>query len=192
MVNERSLVNHEAAGARVAAVSLSRRHEFSKQVSGEITLVEGHGVVGDCHAGVTVQHLSRIRRDPSQPNLRQVHLIAAELLDELAAVGHRVEAGQLGENILTRGVDLLGLSTGTCLRFFGGAVVEVMGLRNPCRQIDGFQAGLLRRVLGRDEHGEVVRRAGVMGVVRRGNVVRVGETFEVEAPAGDFRPLSPV
>jgi len=176
----------------VAAVNRDREHRFSKPSADEITLVAGYGVDGDAHAGVTVQHLSRIRKDPTQPNLRQVHLIHAELHDELRAQGFTVGAGQMGENITTRGVDLLGLPRGTRLRLGTTAVVEVTGLRNPCNQLNTFSDGLLGAVLGRDEHGEVVRRAGIMGVVVHSGQVRPGDTIVVDRPAGPHVPLEPV
>ena len=157
-----------AGTARVEAVSRSGRHTFSKPGTTVIVLLEGLGVEGDAHAGVTVKHRSRVRRDPTQPNLRQVHLVHGELHDELRAAGFDVGPGDLGENVTTRGVDLLGLPAGTLLRLgAGGAVVEVTGLRNPCVQLDGFADGLMRAVLDRDADGGLVRKAGVMGVVPR-------------------------
>jgi hypothetical protein len=145
-------------GGRVAAVSRSAGYTFSKPNEAEIVLLEGLGVADDAHAGTTVKHRSRMARDPTQPNLRQVHLIHAELHDELRAAGFDVGAGQMGENVTTRGVDLLGLPTGTRLRLGdGGAVVEVTGLRNPCVQLDRFRPGLMRAVLDRDAAGELVR-----------------------------------
>lgn len=176
----------------VLAVASDGDHLFSKCHVDVIRLVEGQGVAGDAHAGVTVQHRSRVARDPTQPNLRQVHLIHQELLDELEADGFTVPAGGLGENITTCGVDLLGLSTGTVLRLGATATVRVTGLRNPCRQIDGYQPGLLGRVVDRDASGAIVRRAGVMGVVLRGGLVRPGDPITVAAPAGPHRPLAPV
>lgn len=173
-------------------MSRDDEHRFSKAVVDEVVLVEGLGVEGDAHAGTTVQHRSRVARDPSQPNLRQVHLIQGELLDELAAAGHDVPPGGLGENVLTRGVDLLGLPTGTLLHLGADAVVEVTGLRNPCAQIEGFDEGLLRLVVGCDDDGGVVRRAGVMAVVRHGGAVRAGDALRVELPTGEQRPLAPV
>ncbi|MFI7589174.1 MOSC domain-containing protein [Spongisporangium articulatum] len=177
--------------AQVLAVHSSPVHEFSKDPQAEIVLVEGWGVEGDTHAGITVQHRSRVARDPSQPNLRQVHLIHAELHDRLRATGHDVRPGQLGENVTTRGVDLLGLPTGTLLHLGETAVVEVTGLRNPCRQIEGFQAGLLAEVL-HDEEGRVARTAGVMGVVRAGGHVRPGDPLTVVRPDAPHAPLAPV
>jgi hypothetical protein len=182
-----------APGApRVASVAASTEHSFSKQGRPMIRLVAGLGVEGDAHQGETVQHLSRVRRDPTQPNLRQVHLIAGELFEEVHGAGHRVLPGDLGENVTTTGLDLLGLPTGTLLLLGDVAEVEVTGLRNPCRQIDDFQSGLLRQVLGRADDGSVVRRAGIMGVVRRGGEVRPGDPVTVVLPDGPHRPLEPV
>ncbi|MFJ9707010.1 MOSC domain-containing protein [Streptomyces sp. NPDC101234] len=176
----------------VAAVSRNDVYSFTKPNRESITLLAGLGVEGDVHAGVTVKHRSRVAQDPSQPNLRQVHLIHEELFEEVRGAGFRVGAGELGENITTRGVDLLGLPTGTLLHIGEDAVVEVTGLRNPCLQIDGFQQGLLKQVVGRDECGQVVRRAGVMSVVKVGGVVRPGDVVRVELPVGEHRPLERV
>jgi len=139
-----------------------------------------------------VQHLSRIRRDPTQPNLRQVHLIHAELHDELSGRGFTVAAGQMGENVTTRGLDLLALPTGTRLRLGDEAVVEVTGLRNPCTQLDGIQPGLMEATLERDEDGELRRKAGIMGVVVTGGEVRPGDDIAVELPPEPHQPLEPV
>ena len=176
----------------MVAVNRDGDHRFSKPVVDEITLVEGWGIDGDAHAGTTVQHRSRVARDPSQPNLRQVHLLHAELFDEVAAAGYSVDPGQMGENVTTRGIDLLGLATGTELHLGDEAVVRVTGLRNPCRQIDDFEPGLLKAVLGRSEDGVVERKGGVMGVVVRGGVVRASDPVRVVAPAGEPQPLQPV
>lgn len=176
----------------VVAVHSSAAHGFSKFAEDAIELVAGLGVRGDAHAGHTVQHRSRVKRDPDAPNLRQVHLIHAELFHELMAADHAVWPGDLGENITTRGVDLLSLPTGARLRIGSGAVVEVTGLRNPCSQIDKFQRGLMAAVLGRDERGELVRKTGVMGVVIAGGEVRAGDTVEVVLPALPYAPLEPV
>lgn len=178
--------------ARVVAVSRDDEHRFSKPVVEEITLVAGWGVEGDAHAGTTVQHRSRVARDPSQPNLRQVHLLHAEVFDEVAAAGHVVVPGDMGENVTTRGVDLLGLPTGALLHLGDEACVRVTGLRNPCQQINDFDPGLLRAVLGRAEDGTVERKGGVMGVVVTGGVVRAGDAVRVELPAGEPQPLVPV
>jgi MOSC domain-containing protein YiiM len=177
---------------RITAVSLSAGHNFSKPVQDSIRLVAGLGVEGDAHQGETVKHRSRVKVNPSLPNLRQVHLIHAELHDELATAGFTVSAGQLGENVTTRGVDLLGLPVGTRLRLGETALVELTGLRNPCVQIDNFQQGLRAAVLSRDADGGLVRKAGVMGVVLSGGVVRPGDPISIELPAEPHRPLEPV
>jgi MOSC domain-containing protein YiiM len=176
----------------VVAVARDDAHRFSKRTVDEIRLLAGLGVEGDAHAGVTVQHRSRVARDPSQPNLRQVHLIHRELLDEVDEAGFTVPAGAMGENVTTEGVDLLALPAGTLLRIGDDAVVELTGLRNPCLQIDGYEPGLLKRMVGRDADGNIVRRAGVMSVVREGGVVRPGDAIEVRLPAGEHAPLQPV
>lgn len=176
----------------VVAVHRSSSHSFSKFAEDTVTLVPGLGVRGDAHSGATVQHRSRVARDASQPNLRQVHLLHAELFDELLAAGFAVWPGDMGENITTRGVDLLGLATGTRLHLGQGAVVEVTGLRNPCSQIDKFQRGLMAAVLDRDGQGRVVRKTGVMAVVLAGGEVQAGDAIRVEPPPGAPRPLEPV
>ena len=176
----------------VAAVSSSAGHRFSKTPKDVVELVRGLGVAGDSHAGVTVQHLSRVARDPSQPNLRQVHLIHAELFDELSAGGHHVEPGALGENISTRGLDLLALPRGTVLGLGPQARIEVTGLRNPCAQIDAFEKGLLKAVLRRADDGSVVRLAGIMSVVLAGGTVRPGDAVTVTFPVEPWQPLEPV
>ena len=152
----------------------------------------GLGVEGDAHQGATVKHRSRVARDPTQPNLRQVHLIHAELHEELRAAGFTVSAGQMGENVTTRGVDLLGLPAGARLHLGDAAVVEVTGLRNPCAQLDRIQPGLMAATLDRDEHGNLVRKAGIMGVVVAGGEVRPGDPIRVELPPQPHRPLAPV
>ena len=176
----------------VAAVSAAPAHEFSKERRGSIRLLAGLGVEGDAHLGETVQHRSRVRRDPGAPNLRQVHLLHEELHDELRAAGFEVGAGDLGENVTTRGLDLLGLPTGARLALGADALVEVTGLRNPCLQLDGFSPGLLEAVLDRDAEGRLVRKAGVMAVVLRGGEVRPGDGIRVELPAAPHRRLEPV
>lgn len=176
----------------VVAVSRSGEHTFSKPNEASIVLVAGLGVEGDAHAGTTVKHRSRVARDPDQPNLRQVHLLHGELHDELHAAGFDVRPGEMGENITTRGLDLLGLPARTRLRMGANAVVEVTGLRNPCAQLDGLRPGLMAATLGRDERGELVRKAGVMGIVVAGGVVRPGDGIEVALPAGERRALGVV
>ena len=166
----------------VAAVSLSPVHGFSKPAAGVIRLLAGLGVEGDAHCGATVKHRSRVAVDPTQPNLRQVHLIHGELFEELAAKGFSVHPGAMGENVTTRGLDLLPLPRGTLLRLGPTAVVEVTGLRNPCKQIDDFQGGLLGAVLDRDAAGGLVRKAGIMGIVLNGGEVRPGDAIAVTLP----------
>ncbi|WP_326701847.1 MOSC domain-containing protein [Streptomyces sp. NBC_01754] len=176
----------------VTAVSRSDVYSFTKPNREGVRLLAGVGVEGDVHAGVTVKHRSRVARDPAQPNLRQVHLIHQELFTELRAAGFEVAPGELGENVTTSGVDLLALPVGTLLHLGGEAVVEVTGLRNPCAQIDDFQKGLLKQVVGRNADGSVVRRAGVMGIVVSGGVVRPGDPVEAELPEGPHRALDAV
>ncbi|WP_298558899.1 MOSC domain-containing protein [Streptomyces luteogriseus] len=178
--------------AHVTAVSSNGEYSFTKPNRDSITLLAGLGVEGDVHAGVTVKHRSRVAQDPTQPNLRQVHLIHEELFAEVGEDGFKVAPGELGENITTRGIDLLALPTGTLLRIGDGALLEVTGLRNPCLQIDLFQDGLLKQVVGRDEAGNIVRKAGIMSVVREGGVVRPGDTIVVELPSEPHRPLERV
>ncbi len=176
----------------VEAVHSSPAHTFSKPARSSIRLLAGLGVEGDAHAGEKVKHRSRVARNPAQPNLRQVHLIHGELHDELRAKGFAVAPGDMGENVTTRGIDLLALPTGTRLRLGAEAVVEITGLRNPCAQLDGFQDGLMSAVLDRDPGGALVRKAGVMAVVTAGGEVRAGDAIEVELPAGERRPLEVV
>lgn len=174
------------------AVGRSATHEMSKPVCPSVRLEAGLGVAGDAHRGVKVKHRSRVARDPDQPNLRQVHLIHAELFDELAAGGFAIGPGQMGENVTTRGVDLLALPVGTRLRLGPDAVVELTGLRNPCAQLDGIAKGLLAATLSRDAAGRLVRKAGVMSVVIAGGEVRAGDPIAVELPAAPHRGLEPV
>ena len=178
--------------ARVVAVARDDQHRFSKPLRPSITLIAGLGVEGDAHAGTTVQHLSRKRRDPDAPNLRQVHLVHSELHAELAEQGFAVAAGDLGENVTTAGVPLLDLPAGTRLHLGAEAVVEITGLRNPCIQIDGLGAGPMKAVLGRDADGNVVRKSGVMAVVVTGGEVLPEDAVRVELPAGEHRALQPV
>jgi len=177
---------------KVAAVSRSATHTLTKGNQIAIQLLEGLGVEDDAHAGTTVKHRSRVARDPLQPNLRQVHLIHAELHEELRGSGFTVSAGQMGENITTEGIDLLGLPTGTQLRLGNEAIVEITGLRNPCAQLDQIQPGLMAAVLGRDEQGNLIRKAGVMAVVIAGGPVRPGDAVTIELPPAPHRPLEPV
>lgn len=178
--------------ATVISVSAAMGHRFSKPVQDSIRLLAGLGVEGDAHCGESVKHRSRVAVDPLQPNLRQVHLIHAELLDELNAAGFDVAPGQMGENVLTRGLDLLGLPVGARLRLGQQALVEITGLRNPCAQIEAFRPGLLAAVLGRDAEGRIIRKAGIMGVVLDGGVVASGDAIAVTLPALPHRALERV
>jgi MOSC domain-containing protein YiiM len=170
------------ADAAVLAVSKSSQHEFSKTPCASIFLAEGLGVENDCHAGVTVQHLSRVKVDPTQPNLRQVHLIHGELLEELSLDGYHIAAGDLGENITTRGIDLLALPKGCVLKIGDHAIVEITGLRNPCQQIEAHKTGLLSKVLVKAGDGTLIRKTGVMGVVRASGHVRPDDRVQIELP----------
>jgi MOSC domain-containing protein YiiM len=176
----------------VTAVSRSATHTMSKPNQESIQLMTGLGVASDAHQGETVKHRSRVARDPTVPNLRQVHLIHAELHDELREAGFAVSPGQMGENITTRGVDLLGLPVGTRLVLGNTATVEVTGLRNPCAQLDGIAPGLMAATLDRDVAGNLVRKAGVMGVVLNGGEVRPGDAITVELPPAPHQSLEPV
>ncbi|MGZ5933779.1 MAG: MOSC domain-containing protein [Rhizomicrobium sp.] len=177
---------------KVIAVASDRSHNFSKPRRTSIRLIKGLGVEGDAHLGEKVQHLSRVRRDPESPNLRQVHLIHAELHDELHKKGFRVEAGQMGENITTRGIDLLGLPVNARLHIGPDAIVEVKGLRNPCAQLDGLQQGLMAATLDKDAAGNLIRKAGIMGIVIAGGEVKPGDAIRVELPDGLHLKLEPV
>ena len=178
---------------RIVSVAQSRSHKFAKQVCASIRLIEGIGVEGDAHSGRTVQHLSRLAKTPDAPNLRQVHLIHEELFAELAAAGFEVSAGALGENVLTRGIDLLALGQGTRLRLGEDALIEIAGLRNPCRQIDeNIGHGAMAATLGKAADGSLIRKAGVMAIVLQGGEVRPGDTIGVELLPDEYRPLEPV
>lgn len=176
----------------VVAVSRDDKHRFSKPTVPSIRLLAGHGVEGDSHAGATTQHRYLIRNDPSRPNLTQVHLVRAELFDELGAAGFEVTAGQLGENITTAGVDLLALPFGTRLHLGADAIVEVTGMRDPCSMIDKFQPGLKKVLKSTDAHGRIVRKAGIMGIVLASGTVAAGDELRVELPAGEHQPLGVV
>ena len=178
--------------AHVIAVASDTVHRFSKAVQHEITLIAGLGVAGDAHAGVTIKHRSRVARDPAAPNLRQVHLIHAELFEELAAQGFAITPGMIGENVTTRGIDPLALGQGTRLQLGSNALIEITGLRNPCRQLDRLAPGLMQAVLGRTAGGELIRKAGIMATVIAGGTVRGGDTIALVTKPARFIPLSPV
>jgi hypothetical protein len=178
--------------AVVVAVARSGTHSFSKQPCDAIRLAAGLGVEGDSHMGSTVKHQSRVRRDPTMPNLRQVHLIHAELVEELRGQGFAISPGDIGENVTTRGIDLLALTAGSRLRLGQAAVIEITGLRNPCVQLDRFMPGLMAATLNRDVDGTVTRKAGVMAIVVNGGEVRSGDDIEVDLPPHPHHPLAPV
>lgn len=181
----------QAVEGRVVSVARDDAHRFSKAPAGSITLLAGLGVEGDAHCGVTVRHRSRVARDPTQPNLRQVHFVHAELFEELTAKGFTVAPGEIGENITTAGIDLLALPTGAVIRI-GAAAVEITGLRNPCQQLNDHKDGLTHAVLDRDEAGNLVRKAGIMGIVKAGGTVKPGDAIRVELPPLPHRPLEKV
>jgi MOSC domain-containing protein YiiM len=183
---------HEQPSGVVVGVHRSGDYTFSKPSVSSILLIAGIGVEGDVHAGASVKHRSRVRANPDQPNLRQVHLMHAELFGELSAIGYQVRPGDLGENITTEGIDLLRLPAGTVLRLGEDALVAVTGLRNPCKQIDGFATGLLENVLSRGPSGEVIRKAGVMGVVVRSGNVSTGDPIRIAVPPEPHNILEPV
>jgi MOSC domain-containing protein YiiM len=177
---------------RVISVARDGAHRFSKDVVEAITILEGLGVEGDAHAGTTVKHRSRVKADPTQSNLRQVHLIHAELFDEVAAKGFTVAPADLGENITTQGIDLLALPRGSVLAVGESVRLEVTGLRNPCAQIEAFQPGLLGAVLDKAPDGTLIRKSGIMTIVLAGGIVQAGDTIRVELPAPPFLPLERV
>ncbi len=176
----------------VISVNKSSSHTFSKIPVGEITLVKGEGVDGDAHCGMTVKHRSRVKADPSQPNLRQVHFIHTELIDELNEKGFKVDPGSMGENVTTKDIDLLVLPKGSLLKIGEQAVVEVTGLRNPCYQLDNFQKGLMSAVLDRDDAGNLVRKAGIMSIVRKGGLISTGDEIQIVYPTGPHHKLEVV
>ncbi len=177
--------------AAVLAVHLSARHSFSKRNVNRIRVMEGLGVEGDAHCGATVQHRSRVRTDPSQPNLRQIHLIHGELFDDLASAGYVVTPGQLGENVTTHGIDLLALPVGTRLHI-ASATITVTGLRNPCQQINDFRPGLLKHVVRTDANGTITRLAGVMGTIARSGLITPGDRIDIQLPPPPHLPLTRV
>ena len=176
----------------VVAVCRCQEHQFSKQPQQQIQLLEGLGVEGDAHHGVTVKHRSRVAADPTQPNLRQVLLIHSELLDELRSKGFVVNPGEIGENITTQGIDLLALPTKTRLHLGANAVVEITGLRNPCVQLDNFQLGLMSALLDRSPNGDLIRKAGIMGIVLTGGEICPGDAVRVEFPPEPHKALEKV
>ena len=176
----------------IIAVSRDGEHGFSKENQAVIELIAGLGIRDDAHAGLLVQHRVRVRENPNRPNLRQVHLIHSELFEELAAAGYDVYPGAIGENITTRGLDLLKLPAGTKLHLGPAAVVEVTGLRNPCRQVDAFRPGLMQALLFKHSDGSLGRKSGIMGIVLTGGEVRPGDSIRAELPQEPHQPLKPV
>ena len=178
--------------ATIISLASDGQHRFSKTPARKLTLLAGLGTEGDAHAGRTVQHLSRVKQNPDQPNLRQIHLIHAELFGELAEQGFAIAPGQMGENITTRGIDLLGLSAGTRLRLGEAALIEITGLRNPCHQLNGLAPGLMAATLDRDADGNLIRKAGVMAVVVTGGEVLVGDEIELASLPSEYQALGVV
>ena len=178
--------------AQVTAVSRSSSHSFSKPICASIHLIEGLGVEGDAHSGKTVKHRSRVALDPSQPNLRQVHLIHSELHDELIEQGFNVAPGVMGENITTKGIDLLGLPRDSLLRIGDEAVIQITGLRNPCKQLDDYQKGLLSAVLDKTPEGELIRKSGVMAIVISGGTIKPDDSIKIQFPEEPYNKLERV
>lgn len=178
--------------ASVVGVSLGSRHAFSKAPQQQIRLLAGLGVEGDAHCGATVRHRSRVAVDPTQPNLRQVHLLHEEMLVRLAGMGYAIAPGEIGENITTRGVALLDLPVDTLLQVGPQALLRVTGLRNPCAQLDRHRSGLTAALLDRDADGGLLRLAGVMAVVVEGGEVTPGDPIGICLPALPHRRLERV
>lgn len=176
----------------VIALSKSETHTFQKINPKSIHLIKGLGIEGDAHMGKTVKHRSRVAKDPSQPNLRQVHLMHAELHDELEGLGFKIKAGEMGENITTKGIDLLSLPKDTILNIGENARIQITGLRNPCNQLNIFKKGLMNAVLDIDENGDLIRKAGIMGIVLEGGAIAVGDTIEIILPDKPYIKLDMV
>jgi len=178
--------------SNVLSVSKSSKHSFSKEIVDSIVLIQGEGVEGDAHKGVTVKHRSRVKVDPTQPNLRQVHLIHSELISELQAKGFKVHPASMGENITTTGIKLLDLPTGAVLKIGKDAEIEITGLRNPCAQLDNYQKGLTSAVLDKDAEGNVIRKAGVMGIIVKGGEVAADDSIKILLPPKPYKRLEKV
>jgi len=178
--------------AQVFAVCLSPTHSMAKPVVDSVTLIKGIGVEGDAHSGKKVKHIYIAKRKPNKPNLRQVHLIHTELHDELSEKGFSVSAGQMGENITTKGIDLLNLPQDTILKIGDSSVILITGLREPCHQLNGVENGLMKAVLGKDENGGLIRKSGVMAVVLEGGEVKAGDEILMEFPDKPFEKLGRV
>ncbi len=176
----------------IIALSKSPFHTFTKTPEHSVRLLEGLGVDGDTHSGKTDQHRSHAARNPNAPNLRQVHLIHSELHDELREKGFKVGPGQMGENITTRGVDLLSLPAGTRLHLGKHAIVELTGLRNPCKQLNTIQDKLMQATIEKKADGTILRKSGVMSIVIAGGDVFLNDAIRVELPAEPHRAMEPV
>lgn len=187
-----SISNLDTINGRVISVSKRPEHNLSKEPVAAIHLITGIGVEGDAHAGKTVKHRSRVKQDPTQPNLRQVHLIHAEIFDELAESGFHILPGQMGENVTTQGIPLLELPRGTRLWIGSEVCLSITGLRNPCNQLDGLKPGLMQALVFKQEDGTIIRKAGIMSIVHQGGWVRPGDEIRVELPHGRHIPLDRV
>ena len=175
----------------VIAVASDKKHNIVKPIRESITLIAEWGIEGDAHAGKTVQHRYDKRRNPDAPNLRQVHLMHAELLDRLAELGMTVQPGQMGENITTRGIDLLNLPRGTQLKI-GEALIEITGLRNPCKYLNQIAPGLMKACVAKHDDGALFPQSGVMGIIRSGGDIRAGDTIQIVTPPEPHDRLKPV
>lgn len=177
--------------AKVIALSKSASHTLKKENYNSLELLKGLGVNGDAHMGKNVKHRSRVARNPYQLNLRQVHLIHGELLEELKTNGYHIIPGQMGENITTSGIDLLSLPKDTILKI-GVSSIQITGLRNPCYQLDGIQPGLMKAVLDKDADGNLIRKAGVMAIVLEGGTIETGDEISIEYPEKPHQALEKV
>jgi len=142
-----------------------------------IQLVEEFGVEGDYHAGKTIRHRYLAKKDPDQPNHRQVLLIDAKILGDLDQRGIRIIPGQMGENIVCYGIDVMLLEIGT--RFTAGeALLEITEARHPCHQLNDSHPDLYQAVI-EEIGGEEIYSAGVFARVIRGGNVDAGNSIFV-------------
>ena len=179
----------------VAGVFVSGGHTFSKSERYSVTLLQGLGIEGDAHCGSTVQHLSDRKKNSTRSNLRQLHLIQSELIEELNATGFDVRPGDLGENITTGQIDLPALPQGTLLRIGDTAVVEITGLRTPCFKIERFRKGLRSAVTEHRHGGPATLKGALMAIVVAGGVVnrddRIGVIIPPAVRIARSSPFSP-